>query len=305
MLKFKNKKVISKQRQNKSPSRLPAFSYYNNRPADISSSKSSRPRLFGFKTSSSSLKKHLRNLPTYIAAFLILGSLLYALLLDTQPKVLVGRAATSNSLLRNEAVYQQAIATMLSKSVFNRTKLTTNTQSIESQIKKTFPEIQEATVTLPIIGRRPIIGLDPAEPTFIVNSSSGSFIIGKDGRALIKTSDIRKSSQPVLPIIQDDSGLSIEQGSIALPKEYVAFITTLIEQLSAKKLKVQNLQLPAIINELRVTVTGQKYFIKLNLDGDARQQVGTYLTVKEKLQSQNVTPAEYIDVRISERAYYK
>ncbi|HSX43904.1 MAG TPA: hypothetical protein VLE69_01220 [Candidatus Saccharimonadales bacterium] len=306
MLRFKNKKTKPNARRASAPGRSPIFSYYNNRPTGVSSTKqTNQKRLFNRPQPKGSLKHHLRHIPTYFAIVLIAASLLYSLVLDNQPKVLLGRSVTSNSLLRSQAVYQAGIAKLLSHSIFNRTKLTINTVSIEKQIRQMFPEIQNATVSLPIIGHRPIIGLDPADPTLVIKTQSGSFIIDNTGRALIKIDNVAKPAQPNLPVIQDNSGLTIGQGDIALPKEDVAFITTVIEQLSAKNIKIQIMQLPAIANELRVTIAGYNYYIKFNLSGDARLQSGTFLAVKDDLKSKHITPTEYIDVRVNERAFYK
>ncbi len=64
--------------------------------------------------------------------------------------------------------------------------------------------------------------------------------------------------------------------------------------------------LPVGTSELDVRLAGQPYSVKFNLEsGTARQQAGTFLATESKLKSQNVTPAEYIDVRVDGRAYYK
>jgi hypothetical protein len=64
--------------------------------------------------------------------------------------------------------------------------------------------------------------------------------------------------------------------------------------------------LPPATSELDVRVAGQPYFIKFNLQsGDARQQAGTFLATQSHLQSQNIVPSTYIDVRVDGRSYYK
>lgn len=302
MLNFKNKKLFS--RRDPSPGRSPVFSYYNNRPADILPPKPHR-QLFRKATASTSVTHHVHHIPTYIAVATIIGALIYATILSTQPRIILGRNNPNNSLVRSQAIYQQSIAQILSSSIFNRSKLTVNTNKIENQIQLKFPEIQNATLSLPLIGRRPVIGLDPAIPTLILDTRDGSYIIGEDGRTLIKIGDLATSVRPNLPVLQDDSGLSIEQGKASLTKDNVDFITTVIKQLFAKNITTKSLQLPAIANEFHVSINNQPYFVKFNLSGDATQQVGTYLAVKEQLEGQHITPSEYIDVRVDERAFYK
>jgi hypothetical protein len=52
-------------------------------------------------------------------------------------------------------------------------------------------------------------------------------------------------------------------------------------------------------------INGAGYFVKFNLHGDAREEAGSYLAVKDYLASNQKTPGEYVDVRVENRAYYK
>ncbi len=305
---FAKRQKKQPRRPGQPPSGSPVFSYYNNRPADIRSATQRKRGSFPLNQSRRVvIKYHLHRLPSYVASLLVGGSVLYTLTLQTQPKVLVGRSSGNNTLLRSSDTYQVAISGILSSSFFNKNKLTINTEAIAQKIRSMFPEIQTATVSIPLIGRRPIIGLDPAEPTLLFNSSkSGSFVMGSDGRLLIGTADLDKGSPlPKLPTLQDDSGIAVEQGKQALPKENVTFITTVLFQLSSKQVGVETIQLPAIPNEVRLRLSGSNYYVRFNLAGDARIQAGALLAVRGRLQGQNITPAEYIDVRVEDRAYYK
>ena len=76
-------------------------------------------------------------------------------------------------------------------------------------------------------------------------------------------------------------------------------------QLEAKNISIKTLQLPNLINELRVVTTEKDYFIKFDMYGDARLQTGTFLALRKRFISQNTSPVEYIDVRVPERTYYK
>ena len=90
-----------------------------------------------------------------------------------------------------------------------------------------------------------------------------------------------------------------------MPVGYVNFISTVIHQLQSKSLQVDNMVLPAKSFELNVHVAGQPYFIKMNLQNDATQQIGTYLAAAQKLSQTNQMPSSYFDVRVPGRVYYK
>ena len=92
---------------------------------------------------------------------------------------------------------------------------------------------------------------------------------------------------------------------MALPKNYVDFIITVNLQLKAKNISIKSLQLPNLINELRVVTTERDYFIKFDMNGDSRLQTGTFLAIRERFLTQNINLVEYIDVRVPERSYYK
>ncbi|HSX44598.1 MAG TPA: hypothetical protein VLF39_00585 [Candidatus Saccharimonadales bacterium] len=286
------------------PKRNPAFSYYKTEPQEIKND-SSKKSLANLRRLSIDRRQHMRNLPTYVSVLLIIGSILYATTLDTTPKILVGRTADKNSLVRSSSDYQSAIGAILKRSIFNHNKLTIDTDSVANAIESSFPEIEHATVTLPLLGRHPIIGLDPSEPALVLSSTKGSFIVGQDGRALISTDNSNSQTTNSLTKVEDQSGLVVEQGNAALPKDTVAFITTLINQLKNKNITVESMILPTIADELHVRINNQPYYIKFNLQGDARLQTGTLLAVMDKLKADNITPVAYIDVRLDERAYYK
>jgi hypothetical protein len=302
---FKNKqngRTVSSTKQS------PVFSYYNNRPTDIASARPvPRKKLFqsSNKTARAKASHHLLRLPSYVAMALIAASLLYATSLSTDAKVLVGSTKGDDGLLRTTAVYDAAVTKVLESSIFNRSKLTINTVSTAAAIQRQFPEIQQATISIPLVGRKPVVGLEPAQPAAIISSGSSRYIIGDDGRALANTSGSPPSTLRRLVTIEDKSNVRIEQGKAVLPKDNVTFITTFIKQLARQNVKVASMELPQIANELHIRIEGKKYYIKCSLNDDARLQAGTFLAVKERLEKQSVNPAEYIDVRIAGRAYYK
>lgn len=304
MMLFKKKQVSSNNRS--SSQRLnsnPGFSYYNNRPNRQANNID--PKAIKKSSKRVDLKYHLKHIPSYLIVIVIVGSVLYSLTLTIRPRIILGKSNSGSNLLRDKKVYEQRIRQILESSIFNRTKLTINTESVSKQIEKEFPEIQHSTVRLPIVGREAVIGLEPAIPAFILASGTSRYIIGSDGRALVSYWDTNASLSTYLLTVVDDSKIEIKKGEVALPKDYVDFITTVMLQLKAKNVSIKALQLPNLINELRVVTTEKDYYIKFDMNGDARLQTGTFLAIRERFTTQNTNPIEYIDVRVPERSYYK
>jgi hypothetical protein len=133
----------------------------------------------------------------------------------------------------------------------------------------------------------------------------GMFILDADGRALIAANQVSKLDKLDVPVVNDESGLPIETGKVVLPRSTVAFIGEVVGQHKAKDLKITSLVMPPGTNELHVRVDGAGYFVKYNLHGNAREEVGSFLAAKARLEVEKKTPGEYIDVRVENRVYYR
>lgn len=247
---------------------------------------------------------YLTYFPTIFAFLAILLSIGYVLSLDTNPRVTTpqdGRA----TILRDPIVYQKAAQKILSSSLTSRSKITINTLAFNREMQRQFPEIQDIGVTLPLLGRRPVVTIQPATPSILLSSNAGLYVLDNRGRAILTAS---QATQPIiadLPLITDESGLNIEVGKSILPSQSIEFIQNVLAQLKAKQLKPESLTLPALANELHIRLEGLPYLVKLNTESDARVASGTFFAVKNRLENDGQMPTEYIDVRVEERAYYK
>lgn len=279
-----------------------AFSYYANRPA--------KPQLGARRplpqdtVTSKVWALRLHQLPSFVALIVVLLSVVYTLSLSSNPRVLMV-GVTPSSLLRPLPVYQQAAEQQFKSSVLSQTKLTVDTLHIASQLKQAFPELEDVTIALPLMGRRPLVYIVPTTPALDLTGRNGSFILNQQGRAIMTTDKAPQRITQQLPTVIDQSGLAIEPGQGVLPAGYVGFISTVIGQFKAKQLGIASLTLPAASSELDVRLSGQVYTIKMNLQDDARQQTGDFLVTKQKLEQDNQVPSSYFDVRIPGRVYYK
>jgi len=227
--------------------------------------------------------------------------------LSSNPRVESSNANQTSYLLHNKATYQTAAQTYLSSSILNSNKLTVNTSKIEQEMTRQYPELMSVSIVLPLAGHRPIVYIRTAAPAFIlVGSSAQSFVIDENGRALIPAVNVANLEKLNLPVIRDESGLRLSQGSTVLSSTSTAFIKVVLAQLKANNVPIARLSLPAAVSQLDVYPVGKPYYVKFNLQTtEATQQTGTYLATAEKLQEQGIVPSQYIDVRVDGRAYYK
>jgi len=236
-----------------------------------------------------------------VSIIAILGDLLW---LDNQPKLTILNGST-NVLMKSKSTYEIAAQKIINSSLVNRNKVTINVSAITSGLEKEFPEIANATLTLPFTGHQIQIYLQPSNPQLLVDGGSGVFAVNNNGVAIgQETAPTMILGNLGLPKVNDED-LSVKTGQQALSSGDVAFVEYVISELRVQHLNVTSLTLPPASRELDVVVSDQHYYIKFNLQNSAEEQVGSYITTQQYLSKNNITPAQYIDVRVPGRAYYK
>lgn len=293
----KKKTEMPRGRRSSNSEKGPVYSYYNNREQDPEAKQNRKKpgRL-------NSAKDFLHSLPGYIAVAVILGCVFYSFGLTTNPKIVIvnDQEQGVQPFLRTPEAYQEAVSSQLAGSIFNRTKLSINTAKTEEAIKQQLPEVGQASITLPIIGRNPVVYLKIAEPAFVLQpEGSAAFVIDNQGRAVVPASELPQLQHDLVRI-DDKSGLPIEQGKTVLPTDQIAFLHEVRAQLTAANVSINHFSLPPEANALRVHPAKAGYYVKFNFLGDAREQTGRYLAVRKK-----ANPQTYIDVRVDDRVYVR
>lgn len=245
----------------------------------------------------------IRILPGIIAAVVIAGSILYSFTLSTQPTVSV--VQQQPSLYRDEAEYAAAADEALRQNVRNRTKFTVQTHEVEEMLLQKYPELRDVVLRLPVMGRKPTLVIDIRQPVLLLTAASKTYVLDGNGIAVSEARTLPASDKNGLPVVQDQSGIDITLGKQVLTTETVRFITDALYQLSSKGYQVESLRLPVSINELDIQLRGLSFYIKTDSSLDARLQIGSFIAVWESLKEQGSAPAEYIDVRVEEKVFYR
>lgn len=291
------------------PRNAPVFSYHASRsssletrarnavPSDEQTPKRKAAPRFGMQ--------HIK--PRHVLAG-ILGIVVFLLLmgLSSTPKVVVLGDVSNQFALQDLSVYRQAAHNAFGRSIANDNKLTINTDAVAVELRNSFPELHAVSISLPFFGRQPTVYIQPATPQLVFSTASGQFILDSNGRALSNyQSGTKLPTSRSVPIVSDQTGIAVRKGDIALPSQSVAFITQVAEQLYAKQIKIDTWTLPAGGSQLNVKVSGAPYFVKFNLQSNAREETGTFLAAKNYLDGKKITPGQYIDARVTGRVYYK
>lgn len=287
----------------------PAFSYYASRSqTEVNLGREANQNKAPIRRLPSRLQRVRGQAGWLVAAVILAGLGIFQLQLSTTPKMVVLSGSSVTPFLQDVSVYQRAAHDMLNGSAMNRNKLTVDSMTISKRLEAQFPELQEVSVSMPLLGNTPVVFIKPAEPAMVLAARNGSFIIDENGRALATVNSSTSTAGLSIPTVTDQSALDVKLGQQVLPSTATAFVSTVVEQYEAKQIGIQSMVLPAAAGELDVYVAGQPYYVKFNIQdagkGDDMQQIGTSLAVINKLRTDKQLPGQYIDVRLPGRAYY-
>lgn len=246
------------------------------------------------------------NFSFIVLALLLVVCAVSVLQVDTKPRVVILND-TEGYALHDTSAYQAAATNVLRGSFLNSNKITIDTNSVAEAVKQQFPEVADASIALPLVGHRPTLYIQLTQPTLILMTGSQSVVVDSAGQALVTADNVRDLARFNLPTLVDQSHLRPQVGDVVLSSSTVAFIRTVLAQFAAAHVATQKLVLPSAAEELDVYPRGAAYYGKFNLhETNARQQVGTFLAVRQQLaKGKGTLPHSYIDVRIAGRAYYQ
>lgn len=236
----------------------------------------------------------------FVDVLFILGLLFIlgrSLMLEPQPKVIA-----SDTSYRPLAAYQAKAAAAMS-GFADRNKVTFNDAAITDKLKESYPEIDTVMVELPVFGAKPVIRLSIAAPTFFVKEGQKDYLVDSAGRVVADRAAYPKIKN--LPVIIDQSGYDVKPGMVVLGQPSVQFINQLIGQARKNHIVIQSLTLPPAAEELDLRTADKPYYVKFNLGGDAGLQSGQFLAARAEFARKNITPATYLDVRVSGKVFYK
>jgi len=302
----KNKNAVeqgsTRRRVDRSGGPGPAFSYYSNRTPETPRERP-QPRQEPSQTGKSRRLPRMvgSQLPLWLLMALAVVCVFKVLALGTSPKVIVvGKSSVSANYLQSTDIYATAAHKLLTSSITNRTKLTVNLDGTARALEHEFPELQTVSLGVPLVGSRPIVYVQVAQPSVVLQTTHGNYALNKAGLVLAKLQSVPSG----VPLVVDQSGTTPKPGKQFLPSSTVAFVQTVQYQLAAAHMSISTFVLPpGSPYELDVHLAGQSYAVRCNLQADALTQSGAAIAVIQKLGT--VTPANYIDVRVPGRAYYK
>jgi hypothetical protein len=221
-------------------------------------------------------------------------------MLNTNPKIVViGKTAVSATYLQSSGTYAAAAHQLLAGSITNRSKLTVDLGGTASKLQQQFPELQTVSLGVPLISSRPIVYIQVAQPSLVLQTGHGNYALNSSGLVLARVQNLPNG----VALLNDQSGNQPTPGKQYLPSSTVTFVQTVAYQLKSAHITVSTFVLPVSSPyELDVRLEGKPYMVRLNLTTDALTQSGAAIATINQL---SADPASYLDVRVPGRVYYK
>lgn len=205
-----------------------------------------------------------------------------------------------NDALMSASDYTRALSAELKPPPLH-VKFLFNTTEQSDRLMTKYPEITNVTWTNPVFGTTATMRADIRPARFVLESSSGTYIVNDQGKVIGLLSDA--IATPKIKII-DQTGFNIQVGKNVISSTDAEFLNTLVDQLTAKGVTVESLILPPLAQEVHVKAD-KPYIIKFSFNSDPLQAAGSYIAMRQRLTGEQKQPTEYIDVRAGERIFIK
>ncbi len=176
--------------------------------------------------------------------------------------------------------------------------LTLNPEKMEGELLAAKPQLKSVQVkreglqAIAVTGtlKRPALGW---------SSGGQNFLLDRDGTAI---GPLLESNR--VPVIFDGSNLPVKVGTRVASPRFVAFASEVPAGVSAAGLKLKGLRVQETTYDLWAETTAG-YRIVFDTDRTVADQIEDLKVVLATLKGQGRSPAEYIDLRVAGKAYFR
>lgn len=244
------------------------------------------------------LNAHRRRLGSFLIIVLTgVGSLTWLLYEFTAG---IQITPTTGSVIIQVDRYQRAINDYFAEHPFERIRLLLNEKQLNDYLVKATPEIAAVHVNgaaglamsqFDVTFRRPLA-------SWLINSEQ--YYVDKDGVPF----RVNYFERPTVKIL-DQSGVPQTTGTTIASSRFLYFVGRAVELARVNDLTVEQAIIPAsTTRQIELKVVKRNYPIKLSLDRPVGEQIEDMSRTIAYFDTHNYTP-QYIDVRVSGKAFYK
>ena len=188
----------------------------------------------------------------------------------------------------------------LNSSLVGKNWLFLDAGSLKGRLQKTFTG-QEAIVVEKQFPNKLIVKTDEQKAAIVWKTGSKKYIASINGRVM---SELLGENTTGLSTITDGSSLPVDIGNKILSRDFVSFAIKVGDYIKAKSLGPEQIYITETTKELLVK-TNSGYEIRFNTEEAPESQLRSLQATLDLLASQNKKAAQYIDLRVPGRAFYK
>lgn len=209
-----------------------------------------------------------------------------------------GVEVKGNSTISREAI-QQAADTYLDTHPVQRNVLFLNTRDMATAIKT-----REATLASVKVNRtlfmKVQVQVQESQPSLVWQSGDQLWLIAEDGRVLRPA----KPGEGSFGRIIDTAQLPVKLGDRVADRRFVTFSREFITLARKQGIEIDSASIGATTRELTIRLKGG-VVIRTDTSRSAAEQVSAYTQTIATAKTQGKAPAEYVDVRVPGKAFYK
>lgn len=198
------------------------------------------------------------------------------------------------------AKYDKAIQEYYGQNPFERLRFAVNQQRLTDFVRATAPEVKNVTIAggagfatskVSIAMREPIAGWKMDRTQYYVDGQGVSFITNY-------------FDSPAVQIV-DQSGVRLEAGTAIASNRFLGYVGRTVATAAKNGLIVEQVIIPlGTTRQIDLRIKGVNSTVKLLIDRPVGQQVEDLVHALAYFKAKGQQP-EYIDVRVSNKAYYK
>ena len=248
------------------------------------------------------LKRKRRSIRLALISALVLiaglGWLLTQIIVE--PKVQIVGTSNDPEVQTAARDYAAAIQDYLSANPLERLAVNINANNLSRAIQSRYPEV--SSVSPPAKGALWSADFSVNLRSPVVYWQSGNMKAYVDSTGVVFERNILGTS---VIAVEDQTGIRASVGNSVISGRFLQFIGKVVGHFKENNLTVNKMILPAsTTRQLLVSLDGVGYSIKMTVDRPAAGQVEDAVRSIRYLTNRGIT-AEYIDVRVGRRAFYK
>ncbi|MSR68279.1 FtsQ-type POTRA domain-containing protein [Candidatus Saccharibacteria bacterium] len=188
----------------------------------------------------------------------------------------------------------------LSSAVAGKNWLFLNGADLKDRLQKTFTG-QESVIVEKKFPNRLAVRTGEQKSGIIWQTAGHQYVISVNGQVM---ADTQGQNTQGLVVLTDGSSLPVNIGDRILSREFISFAIKIGDYIKANNLGPEKIYITDTTKEL-IVKTAAGYEIKFNTSVDPESQLRSLKAAIDLLSSQGKQVKEYIDLRVSGRAFYR